>query len=237
MPRPATAAPSARSTAPAGAAGTGRRGGTPRGRLVLAGLVVLSVLVGGGTWAVYGSSLFAATTVSVSGNRELTTDQIKRAAAVPLGGPLFSVDNGAVRERLLKALPRIGAVQVGHSWPHTVTVKVTERTPSAVLRSGSEFTEVDRAGVRFATVGRAPAGVPLVQLTPVQSASLLHFGTTRLLQSAIAVAGDLPDSVRGQATAIRVRSYDGITVELNRGREVVWGARRRDRGRPPCSQR
>jgi cell division protein FtsQ len=61
-------------------------------------------------------------------------------------------------------------------------------------------------------------------LTPAQSASLRHFGTTRLLQSAIVVAADLPDVLRGQATAIRVRSYDGITVELTRGREVVWGS-------------
>jgi len=46
-----------------------------------------------------------------------------------------------------------------------------------------------------------------------------------LLQAAIEeVAGDLPDSLRGQATAVQVRSYDGITVELSRGREVVWGS-------------
>jgi cell division protein FtsQ len=185
---------------------------------------VLTVLVGGGTYAVYGSSWFRATRVTVSGTHELTVTQIERAAAVPLGGPLISVDTGAVRARLLKALPRIGAVSVTHSWPHTVTVKVTERTPSAVLKSGTKFTEVDRDGVRFATVDQAPAGVPLVQLVSVRSASLRQFGTQKLLRAAIEVAGDLPDSLRGQATAIQVRSYDGITVELSRGREVVWGS-------------
>jgi cell division protein FtsQ len=207
--------------------GGGPRFTAPTRRTALAALIVLTVLAGGATWAVYGSPWFRANRVTVAGNSALTTAQIERAAAVPLGGPLLSVDTGAVRARLLAALPRIGRVEVARSWPHTVTVRVTERTASAVLRSGARFTEVDRDGVRFASVDRAPAGVPVVQLAPDRAgaaASLRQFGTKRLLQAAIAVAGDLPDSLRGQATAIRVRSYDGITVELSRGREVVWGS-------------
>jgi cell division protein FtsQ len=198
-----------------------------RRRAVLLALIVLTLPAGGGTYAVYGSSWFRATRVAVSGNQQLTAAQIERAAAVPLGGALVSVDTAAVRRRLLAVLPRIGAVSVERSWPHTIRVAVTERTPSAVLESGVKFTEVDREGVRFATVDRAPAGVPVVQLAPDRSgaaASLRQFGTKRLLQAAIAVAGDLPESLRGQATAIRVRSYDGITVELSGGREVMWGS-------------
>ncbi|MEE4541580.1 FtsQ-type POTRA domain-containing protein [Streptomyces sp. V4-01] len=210
---------------------TPRRGGprftAPARRTALVALIVLTVLVGAGTWALYGSSWFRADRVAVAGNSALTTGQIERAAAVPLGGPLLSVDTGAVRGRLLAALPRIGRVEVGRSWPHTITVRITERTAAAVLRSGARFTEVDRDGVRFATVDRAPAGVPVLRLEPDRAgaaASLRQFGTTRLLQAAIAVAGDLPDVLRGRATAIRVRSYDGITVELSGGREVVWGS-------------
>lgn len=196
----------------------------PAGRTVLSALVVLTVLLGGGTWAVYGSSWFRADRVAVSGAGVLTPQQIQRAAAVPLGGPLVSVDTGAVRKRLLGALPRLRDARVRRSWPHTVRVEVTERTPSAILKSGGKFTEVDREGVRFATVDRQPNGVPLVQLTPDQTASFRHFGTKRLLQAAITVAGRLPESLTGRATAIRVRSYDGITVELTGGRDVMWGS-------------
>jgi cell division protein FtsQ len=226
---PQVGAPGRASRAEPGGAGVGgprrRVVLTPPGRrTVLIGLILLTVLAGGGTWAVYGSSWFRATGVTVRGQRVLTAAQIERAAGVPLGGPLISVDTGAVRARLLRALPRIDRVSVDRSWPHTVSVTVVERTPSAVLRSGGRYTEVDRDGVRFATVDRAPAGVPLLQLAPTPSASLRHFGTKRLLQAAIAVAGDLPDSVRRQATAVRVRSYDGVTVELSGGREVMWGS-------------
>ncbi|NUS13241.1 MAG: FtsQ-type POTRA domain-containing protein [Streptomyces sp.] len=187
-------------------------------------LVALTVLLGGGTWAVYGSPWLRAEEVRVAGTDVLTPQQVRRAAAVPLGGALVSVDTGAVRERLLKALPRLKDARVHRSWPHTVRIEVTERTPSAILKSGGKFTEVDRDGVRFATVDTAPRGVPLVELTPAQTASYRHFGTNRLLQAAITVAGRLPDSLAGRATAIRVRSYDAITVELTGGRDVMWGS-------------
>lgn len=196
----------------------------PARRTVLIALVVLTVLVGGGTWAVYGSSWLRAERVAVSGGQVLTAQQIQRAAAVPLGGPLVSVDTGAVRKRLLKALPRLRDASVHRSWPHTIRVEVTERTPSAILKSGGKFVEVDKEGVRFATVDQQPRGVPVVQLTPDQTASFRHFGTKRLLQAAISVAGRLPESLTGRATAIRVRSYDAITVELTGGRDVMWGS-------------
>lgn len=193
-------------------------------RTALLVLAALTVLVGGGTWAVYGSPWLRADTVAVRGERELTSRQITRAAAVPLGGPLVSVDTAAVRKRLLKALPRLKDARVHRSWPHTIRVDVTEREPSAVLENGGKFTEVDREGVRFATVDRRPAGVPVVELTPDQTAGFRHFGTKRLLQAAITVAGRLPESLAGRATAIRVRSYDSITVELTGGKDVMWGS-------------
>lgn len=218
-----TRVPPAAARQPA-AGGRGPRLTAPAGRTVLIALIVLTVSVGGGTWAVYGSSWFRADRVAVAGAGVLTPQQIQRAAAVPLGGPLVSVDTGAVRKRLLKALPRLLDARVHRSWPHTIRLEVTERTPSAILKSGAKFTEVDKEGVRFATVDQPPHGVPMVQLTPDQTASFRHFGTKRLLQAAITVAGGLPESLTGRATAIRVRSYDGITVELTGGRDVMWGS-------------
>ncbi|MFI0721134.1 cell division protein FtsQ/DivIB [Streptomyces sp. NPDC021224] len=211
---------------PPGESGGGRRARLtpPSRRTLLIVLVALTVLLGGGTWAVYGSPWLRARTVSVHGTGVLTPEQVRKAAAVPLGGALVSVDTAAVRARLLKELPRLKDARVHRGWPHTVRIDVTERTPSAILKSGAKFTEVDRDGVRFATVDRAPDGVPLVELTPDQTASFRHFGTKRLLQGAITVAGRLPDSLAGRATAIRVRSYDAITVELTGGRDVMWGS-------------
>lgn len=193
-------------------------------RAVLLLIVLGTVTAAAGSWLVYGSSWLRAERVTVSGTTVLDPDLVRAAADVPLRAPLASVDTGAVERRLLAALPRIAEVTVERDWPHTIELKVTERTPSAVLKSGGKFIEVDAEGVRFATVVTAPAGAPLVELAADQSASLLHFGTKRLLRAAVEVSADLPDSVRKDARVIRMRSYDSVIVELSGDRTVVWGS-------------
>jgi len=195
-----------------------------RRRAVLLLLIAATVLTAGGTWLVYGSSWLRVTRVKVTGTQVLTPAQVKAAAAVPLGGPLASADTGAIEGRLVKRLSRIESVDISRSWPHTIELKVTERTPAAIVENDGKFIEVDADGLRFATVDTAPRGVPLVELTPVQGASYRHFGTKQLLKSAVEVAEDLPDAVRRQALVIRVRSYDGIAFRLTGGRTVVWGS-------------
>jgi cell division protein FtsQ len=160
----------------------------------------------------------------VTGTEVLTPAEVAAAAAVPLGGPLASADTDGIASRLTKRLPRIDHVDVERSWPHTIALKVTERTPAALVESNGKYVEVDAGGVRFATIESAPSGVPLVELTPAHGASYRYFGTKTLLRSAVEVAGDLPDAVRRQARVIRVRSYDGISIRLSGGRTVVWGS-------------
>ncbi|MCW2872121.1 MAG: ftsQ [Streptomyces oryziradicis] len=201
--------------------------GPRRRRAVLALLAAVTVLAVAGGWLVYGSSWLAVTRVEVTGTRVLTPGQVRGVADVRLGGALASVDTGAIGRRLRKALPRIGSVEVARSWPHTIRLKVTERTPSALIKKDGKFIEVDPTGVRYATSATAPKGVPLVELTLSQSPSVRLFGTKRLLQAAVEVAADLPSAVHKAARSIRVRSYDNITILLSGGRTVMWGSQER----------
>ncbi|MFG3103159.1 cell division protein FtsQ/DivIB [Streptomyces sp. NPDC048182] len=187
------------------------------------------VLAGAGTvWLLYGSSWLQAEQVSVSGTRELTPAQVREAADVPLGDPLVSVDTGAIEARLARKLPRIDEVRVERSWPHGVTVKVTERTAVLVVRKGGRYVEVDDEGVRFATVSRAPKGVPALELTPARSgsaaASLRRFGEDRLVREAVRVAGGVPKAVAHRTRVVKVRTYDDISLELSDRRTVAWGS-------------
>lgn len=206
---------------PSGPSAVGRR---RRTALVL--LIAVAVLTAAATWLLYGSSWLRVTAVQVTGTRVLTPDQVRRAADVRLGGPLVSIDTDAVAQRLRTRLRPIAAVEVSRSWPHTLTLRVTERIPSALIESGAKFIEVDADGVRYATVSASgvPKGVPLVKLAAQQSVSLRFFGAKRLLQAAVVVAGDLPAAVHRDARVIRVRGYDSITVELTGGRTVMWGS-------------
>lgn len=216
--------------------GKGRRGPgrerrplTRPARRLLAVLVVLAVLGGGGAWIVYGTGLLEVRAVSVAGTEVLTRDQVREAAAVPMRRPLAAVDTSAVERRLLAGLPRIDRVKVERFWPHTLRLVVTERRPVAVLRRAGGYTEVDKGGVRFADVAEAPSGVPVVELKVKpsgsgQAAGRGYFGTERLLRSAVEVAAALPAPVRRVTEAIEVRSFDGIRLRLSGGRAVVWGS-------------
>ncbi|WP_367136078.1 MULTISPECIES: cell division protein FtsQ/DivIB [Streptomyces] len=210
----------------------GLRSGLPRGRRLIL-WAVAAVLAGGAAgWALYGSSWLRATRVEVSGTRVLTPDEVRAAADVKLGGPLVSVDTDAIGERLRAALPRIESVNVERSWPHAVGLKVVERQPKAIVQDTSDsakrgkFIEIDGAGVRFATVDQAPRGVPRLTVEPsaTAEASLSRFGPERLEREGVRVAEALPADVRADTRAIRVRSYDSITLELTGDRTVVWGS-------------
>ncbi|QIJ62179.1 FtsQ-type POTRA domain-containing protein [Streptomyces sp. JB150] len=205
-----------------------RRPRLPALRTLIALAVALALLGAGGGWVLYGSQWLRLEEVSVSGTRVLTPAQVREAADAPLGAPLASVDTGAMENRLRRKLPRIAAVDVVRSWPQGIGLKVTERTPVLLVKKGGKFVEVDKGGVRFATVSHAPKGVPLLELRPSRSrsaaASLRRFGEGRLVREAVRVAGALPEAVAHRTRAVKVRSYDDISLTLTDGRTVAWGS-------------
>ncbi|MEV6160466.1 FtsQ-type POTRA domain-containing protein [Streptomyces sp. NPDC052052] len=211
--------PSARSSRPSpeGRRLSGRR------RLIVIGALVL--LLGAGlVWVLYGSSWLRTEQVRITGVDVLKPAEVETAAQVPIGAPLISVDTDAIADRLRRKLPRIDSVDVVRSWPHGIRLEVTERQPVLLMKKGAQFIEVDAKGVRFATVATSPGHVPLLELKPDRSASLRRFGSARLVREAVRVAGLLPAGVAKDTEVVRVTSYDSISLELTRGRTVVWGS-------------
>ncbi|MEV6550417.1 FtsQ-type POTRA domain-containing protein [Streptomyces sp. NPDC051597] len=194
-----------------------------RRRLVL---ILATALVAGAAllWVLYGSTWLRVEQVEITGTEVLTPAEVEAAAAVPVGSPLVSVDTDGIGARLLRRLPRLDSVDVGRSWPHGITLDVTERKPVLLMKKGAKFTEVDAKGVRFATVAKAPAHVPLLELNPDNSTSLRRFPADVLVRAAVRVAGELPSAVAADTRLVRVTSYDAVSLELSRGRTVLWGS-------------
>ncbi|MFI8361240.1 cell division protein FtsQ/DivIB [Streptomyces sp. NPDC085612] len=217
-PKPPKSSEPARKTAPRGPGARLRRGP------VLASLVAAVLLAGGGTWVLYGSSWLRVEKVTATGTQVLTSEQVLSAAAVPLGAPLVSVDTEEIESRVRGRLPRIDSVDVVRAWPHGIGLKVTERKPVLLIKKDANFVEVDASGVRFDTVPKAPAGVPVLELNAGGSPSARRFDEERLLHEAVLVAGALPEPVAKQTVQVTVGSYDSIVLELARGRTVRWGS-------------
>ncbi|MFJ4780892.1 cell division protein FtsQ/DivIB [Streptomyces sp. NPDC088762] len=191
---------------------------------VLASVAAAVLLAGGGTWALYGSSWFRVEKVATTGTEVLTPEQVLAAAAVPVGAPLVSVDTDEIEERVRGRLPRIDSVDVVRAWPHGIGLKVTERKPVLLIRKDANFVEVDASGVRFDTVAKAPAGVPVLELDAGRSPSARRFDEERLLHEAVLVASSLPAPIAKETVQVKVGSYDSVVLELTRDRTVVWGS-------------
>ncbi|MEV6958563.1 FtsQ-type POTRA domain-containing protein [Streptomyces sp. NPDC051207] len=205
-----------------------RRLGPRRLRTIAVAALALVLLTAGAVWLLYGSAWLRVERVSVSGTRVLTEAQVREAADVPVGAPLVSVGTDAMEARLRERLLRIDTIDVTRSWPNGIRLKVTERKPVLLVQKAGKFVEVDDEGVRFATVSRAPKGVPLLELRLARSgsaaASLRRFDEARLVREAVRVAGDLPGRIARDTRSVRVRSYDDISLELTGDRTVEWGS-------------
>ncbi|MFF6784897.1 FtsQ-type POTRA domain-containing protein [Streptomyces sp. NPDC012510] len=210
----------------------------PGPRALIAVAAALVLMAGVSLWVLYGSSWLRAERVSVSGVQVLTEAQVREAADVPLGEPLISVDTEAIESRLLRTLPRIDSVEVIRSWPHGIGLKVSERTPVLIVEAvgnSGKYVEVDAKGVRFATVSRAPKGVPTLELALSRSgssaASLRRFGEDRLVREAVRVARAIPAAITPETLVVKVRSYDSISLELSGDRTVLWGSAEKGRAK------
>ena len=193
--------------------------------------LLLAALLGTACWLVYFSSVLGVRVVAVSGTRALTRAQVLAAARVPLGGPLERLDTGAIRARVLEALPRVAQVRVSTDLPDTVRLRISERVAVAAVKGDDgQYTLVDASGVRFATGAEVPAGVPVVELalSAAGKAALPDFPQTALVDGAVLIAKALPPALAEDTGAVIVHSYDDMELQLAGGATVLWGSPERD---------
>lgn len=183
--------------------------------LLVAAAVLLAGLAAAGWWALgrFGPGVDE---VQVTGNRTLSTDDVRRAAGIAGGTPLAAVDTGAVQERVA-GIPGVATVDVGRGWPHTVTVTVTERIPVAVADAPGGRRMVDATGLAYRTLPPNPPRLPLLQLPRVAP-------DDPLAVAAVVLLSDLPGPIRDQVEAV-APGAGGSTLELvlTDGRKVLWG--------------
>ena len=184
-------------------------------RVVVA--VLLLALVAAAGWLVFFSPVLAVSGVQVTGSRVLSPDVVRRAASVPLGTPVATVDLDAISARV-DQLPAVKSVDVSRSWPDRVRIDVTERTAVAVVQGGpgAPLRGVDREGVLFRQFPTKPHALPMLRMGD-------RTGTEALAEAA-AVAGSLPVGLARKVRYVEVRTVDTISLELRSGKQVRWGS-------------
>jgi cell division protein FtsQ len=178
-------------------------------------LVLLVALVGTAIWLVYFSAYLSVRGVDVEGTHRMNPAQIRRAAAVPVGDALATVDLDRIRTRV-EALAGVRSADVSRKWPDQVRIDVTEREAVAVVDLGGSLHGMDENGVVFVDYAKAPPGLPRVE-------SSAGAGTEALREGALVVAA-LPGDLAAQVDHVTVATVDEISLALRDGRDVEWGS-------------
>ena len=190
---------------------------TRRRRQIQAACAGVVVLVVGGAVATAYSPLMALRHIDVVGAHSVKASEVQQALAGELGKPLPLVSSSDVRHAL-DDFRLIQSYSTELEPPSTLVVRITERAPLAVVKSGSSYELVDQAGVVLAAASSPQSGYPVVTLKAgEQPASSQSFA------AAASVIAALPSAVRSRVTAASATSPNDVTLALTGGKSVVWG--------------
>lgn len=178
-------------------------------------VTLVVVLAVGAAVAVYHTDLFAVRDVRVVGASLVSADQVRAAAAIRRGVPLARVDLTKIRDRVAK-LPPVAQVGVTRDWPHTVVVRVVERTAVAVVPQGGAYVVVDAEGVVFRRLAARPSSLPLVE-TPAPGPE------DAATAAALRVLAALTPQLRQQLVKVSAPTSIRIQLRLAKNRIIVWG--------------
>ncbi|MBB3052684.1 cell division protein FtsQ [Prauserella isguenensis] len=209
--RPGPAGGKGRSTRPADT-GVVSRARALRRRWI-AVLSVLTVL--GLAYVLLFTSLLGVRSVEVTGNRDVGADRVREVAEVPERRAMLRVDTDAIAERVAD-IPGVATVDVSRSWPSTIEIAVTERTPAGVYDTGPKLYLVDAGGVVYKEISKRPQGLPEFRLSEVGARN----PETRAV---VSVRKALPRQLRDKVTEWRADSPGSVEFTLRSGKTVRWG--------------
>jgi cell division protein FtsQ len=178
-------------------------------------IVAVVGVIGLAVYAVYLSSWLAATSVKVTGQSTVTSQQIVDAARVDLGTPLARLDLSAIEARVAE-VPAVDHVSVHRSWPHTVTIEVTERQPLAAVMQNGSWWVMDDEGVVFHRTPEREADLPVVQVGGQAGPDALP--------EAARVVSSLPADVLADVRRLTAHSMDSIELRLTDRSLIRWGS-------------
>ena len=175
--------------------------------IALIGLVIAAVF----------SPMLAVERIAIRGQKLVSQTEIKKALKTFVGKPLPQVNAEDVAKSL-KRFALIESISVISQPPHTLMIRITERTPIVIVWvDGVGYSYFDPAGVK---VGRATNlnSLPVLRIsgTPGKSPSFT---------AAIDVLMALPAKLLPQIQTVTARSKDDVSFQLRgyAGQRVIWG--------------
>lgn len=187
-------------------------------RFLAAGIVIATVTYG--AVVAYRSSPLELKKVEVAGNSNIIASEIARQSGLVRGEHLLEISTARVAQRV-KSIPWIDSTRVERVLPSTVRITVVERQPVAVVEVEGRSFLCDAKGVLIAEESRDLIRfLDLPIEDPVPGSQI----KARQLDHAFAVVKSLESSLAEEVRSVRAGSVDRITLELQGGTLVLYGA-------------
>ncbi|HYO75453.1 MAG TPA: FtsQ-type POTRA domain-containing protein [Thermoanaerobaculia bacterium] len=142
--------------------------------VILRSAGLLFVLVVGGIWAwrhTQSNERFAVRSIEIDGVVHTPRAELDRATRRYVGLNLFQIDIARV-QRDLGGLGWVRRIDIEKNLPGTLRIKITERTPVALVRNGEAVSYVDEEGVAFAELSPRVGDDDLPVITDARGAEL-----------------------------------------------------------------
>ncbi|HYH05846.1 MAG TPA: FtsQ-type POTRA domain-containing protein [Thermoanaerobaculia bacterium] len=142
--------------------------------VILRNLGLLAVVVIGGIWIyrqTQSDERFAVRTIEIEGAKHTPRGALDLVTQRYVGLNLFQIDIARV-QRDLNGVGWVRRIDIEKKLPDTLRIKVTERQPVALVRSGERLLYVDEDGVGFAELDPAVGDDDLPLITDAHGAEL-----------------------------------------------------------------
>lgn len=192
------------------------------------GVVVLLIL-GGAAAALRFAPAFEVEQVTVTGNEQVTEDEVRAAASVAQSTALLTVPVDEVAERI-ESLDAVASARVTRDWPDTVRIVVKERRPVGYVTSGSAVLLVGSDAVLYREYDGVPRDLPQLPSVAAGAAVGDSYGAasggtaSAPADAAFTVATALPPGLRRAIAAINVSDVSEVEVAFADGVVVDWGS-------------
>jgi cell division protein FtsQ len=179
---------------------------------IVSALVALVLLVLATTF----TPLLSIDKIVVSGESRVPEKQLQNVLKKYLGTPLTTISDASVASDL-KGFPIIESISLVSKPPHTLEVRITERTPIAIVVQGGTQYLYDPAGVRLG-VATGYEKLPTVIVTGNPKNSTTY-------RQAIDVILALPLQLLDRVAYIQAKTRDNVTLRLRgaSAQNVIWG--------------
>lgn len=162
--------------------------------------------------------------VEIAGNTRVPKEELAQASGLHGGSHLLKISTTDVALRV-EEIPWVHTARVERIIPSKIRITVTEREPVAQVIIPAGTFLADEAGVLL-SIQESPRDSPLVHIADLPARASKPGDRIALDQfhQSLQIFSSLDEKLKGNVTLMRAATVDRITLELDGGPSIVFGA-------------